>query len=116
MAIQPIDLQTLYTQLDKVGKTQVQQQAAAQAARDAENASNKKEAADRMKTVQGTETSEDKTGRVHGRTEPEERDREGGKKERREGEAETEQETLPEAPPPEVIKDPALGTHVDISG
>jgi len=117
VAIQPIDLQTLYTQLDKVGKTQVQQQAAAQSAREVEMAQNKKEAAERLTTVQGTETSEDKSGRVHERTEPEERDREGGsKKERRDGgdQDATGDESL--LPPPEIIKDPALGAHIDISG
>lgn len=116
MAIQPIDLQTLYTQLDKVGKAQVQQQAATQAARDAENASNKKEAAERMKTVQGTETSEDKTGRVHERTEPEEREGEGGRKERRDAEAEANAGGAETPAPPEIIKDPALGAHIDITG
>lgn len=112
MAIQPIDLQTLYTQLDKIGKSQVQQQAAAQAARETEMANNRKEAADRLSTVQGTETSEDKTGKVHERTEGEER--EGEKGERRD--QSPSREDAEQLPPPEVIKDPALGTHVDISG
>ena len=44
MAIQPIDLQTLYAQLEKVGKTQVHQQAAVQNAREAELARNREDA------------------------------------------------------------------------
>jgi len=117
VAIQPIDLQTLYTQLDKVGKAQVQQQAAEQSARETEMANNKKDAAARLKTVQGTETSEDKAGRVHERTESEERERDGGqKREKPEGAEKGEgNEETPENPP-EVIRDPALGTRIDISG
>lgn len=112
MAIQPIDLQTLYTQLDKIGKSQVQQQVASQVAREAEMANNRKEAADRLTTVQGTETSDDKTGKVHERTEGETRD---GEKGDRRDQAPQRDDSEP-APAPEVIKDPALGTHVDISG
>ncbi len=115
MAIQPIDLQTLYTQLDKIGKAQVQQQAAAQATRDTENASNKKEAAERLTTVQGAESGEERTGKVHERTErdreePQEQD--GGGKDK----ADKKDDPGEGAPQPQVIRDPNLGTHVDISG
>lgn len=113
MAIQPIDLQTLYSQLDKIGKSQVQQQAATQAARDAEMQTNKNAADQKLKSVQTAEAGDEHAGVVH------ERDASG----KEEGEA----SGKPPAKKPdnaeenaesakEIIRDPSLGSHIDISG
>lgn len=111
MAIQPIDLQTLYGQLDKVGKTQVQQQAAAQAARDAEMKVNRDKAARNLDTVQTPEAGDEKTGRVHERTESS-----GGQGDSQGGETPAKKDETPIEAEKEIVKDPALGHHIDISG
>jgi hypothetical protein len=113
VAIQPIDLQTLYGQLDKIGKTQVQQQQAAQAARDAEQATNKQEAEKRLRTVGETDAGEEEVGLVHERESSAEQEREGKKEKKKD---ESAAETTPQEPKKEIIQDPALGKHIDISG
>jgi hypothetical protein len=113
VAIQPIDLQTLYAQLDKIGKSQVQQQAATQAARDAEMQTNKNDADQKLKSVQTAEAGDEKAGVVHerdgsGKEEGESAGKSPTKKpEKDEENAESEKE---------IIRDPALGSHIDISG
>lgn len=113
MAIQPIDLQTLYAQLDKIGKSQVQQQAATQAARDAEMQTNKNAADQKLKSVQTAEAGDEKAGVVHERDGSGKEEGESGgkppakKTEKPEESAEIEKE---------IIRDPALGSHIDISG
>lgn len=111
MAIQPIDLQTLYGQLDKIGKAQVQQQAAMQAAREAEMQVNRDKAARNLDTVQSPEAGEEKTGAVHERNESS--DQQG---EAQGGPATGKKEENPPAIEKEIVKDPALGHHIDISG
>ena len=115
MAIQPIDLQTLYTQLEKIGKAQVQQQVAAQAEREAEMSTNRAEAERKLKTVQQTDAGDEATGRVH-----EQNGKKGGQESPstpdRKDKKDEETQASPAEPEKEVIKDPALGTHIDISG
>lgn len=111
MAIQPIDLQTLYGQLDKVGKAQVQQQAAAQAAREAEMKANRDKAARNLDTVQMSEAGEEKVGRVHERNESS-----GGQGEAPGGGEPAKKDEKSEEAEKEILKDPALGHHIDISG
>ncbi len=112
MGIQPIDLQTLYTQLDKVGKAQVQQTAASQAAREAEMAKNREEAEKRLTTVRETETGGEQTGAVHERNGSSSGNFSGSQqKGSRDPPAQE-----PEEPPKEIIRDPSLGSIIDISG
>lgn len=112
MAIQPIDLQTLYTQLDKIGKTQVQQTAAAQAAREAEMAKNREEAEKRLKTVRETETGGEQAGVIHERNESSSGNSAGTSPKGGKDSPTAEKED----PPKEVIRDPDLGSIIDISG
>jgi len=113
VAILPIDLQTLYTQLDKVAKTQVHQQVAAQAAQEAQMVANKVKSEHKLKSVQETDAGSEKTGVVH------EREGAGAQQggtpsgERKEGE---EGNPGNAEPTKEIIKDPALGNNIDISG
>ncbi|HNY22801.1 MAG TPA: hypothetical protein PKO22_11705 [Treponemataceae bacterium] len=112
MAIQPIDLQTLYSQLDKIGKTQIQQQQAAQALRESEQIANRQEAEKKMTTVSDVESEDAKTGVVHEREGSPEQSQERPKgKPREEPEA-----AEPEEEKKEIITDPTLGKHIDISG
>lgn len=116
MAIQPIDLQTLYTQLEKIGKTQVQQQVAAQAEREAEIVKNRNEAEKRIKTVKETDAGNEIAGKVHEKNGNQEK---GGASEsaaqKEPGKVSEDKKDIVE-PSKEVITDPALGTHIDISG
>ncbi len=114
MAIQPIDLQTLYAQLDKIAKTQVHQQVAAQAAQEAQMVANKAQSEHKLKRVQETEAGSEITGMVHER-EGSEPQHQGGTSagEHREGEEKNGSITEPLK---QFIKDPALGNNIDISG
>jgi len=122
VAIQPIDLQTLYTQLDKIGRTQVQQQVAAQAERDAEISANKTKAERKLTTVQETDAGNELTGKVHERNGNGKQ--KGGESGDMSGDAPKKQEVAnaadekktEEETPKEIIRDPALGSHIDISG
>jgi hypothetical protein len=107
MAIQPIDLQTLFTQLEKVGKTQASQkegvmiQQAIQSVtiqrRTDENIQSVNETRD---TGRGAEAVNDQNARRHQGGE--------GTPEREEGE-----EEKPKSP---VFRDPALGKYIDFTG
>jgi hypothetical protein len=112
VAIQPIDLQTLFTQNDKVGKDQsahregVQLQASLQAARverlEVERDHSVNEAQD---TGQGgAERVKDRQGR-----------RQGGRESPAEGKPEAAADEEDEGGP-YVIRDPCLGKHIDVSG
>ena len=115
MGIQPIDLQNLYMQLEKVGKTQVQQQVAAQAEQEAEKTKNLQNAEKKLKTVQETDAGNEQTGIVH---EKNENSGSGSSEqpEQKAAPAPVVEEKTKEEKPEEVIRDPALGSHIDISG
>jgi hypothetical protein len=114
VGIQPIDLQTLYSQLDKVGKEQVHQQLASQVIQDAQIKENKILAEQKRRKVQEADAGDEKSGTVHEKRETDRNrgtgtgDTSGKKKEENEL-SEKDKKT-------EIIKDPALGTHIDISG
>lgn len=112
MGIQPIDLQTLYAQMEKVGKAQVQHQAANQNARDAELVNNREEAEKRLQTVQETEAGEESIGKVD-----ENHEKSGGSPQNSSGHQDEKHETdAPPLPSQEIIRDPDLGSKIDISG
>jgi hypothetical protein len=112
VAVQPIDLQTLFTQIDKVGKDQsvhregVQLQASLQTARlerlEVERDHSVNEA---QNTGQGgAERVKDRQGR-----------RQGGRKFPAEGRPEAAADEK-DGEDPHVIRDPCLGKHIDVSG
>ena len=110
MGIQPIDLQTLYTQLDKVGKLQSDIRQTSAAEFEKSQQANKEDAARRQQTVQKTENAGAEKMAVH-------KDRSGGSfnsfnntSQQRKDEAETEETTA------YYIQDPLLGKKIDISG
>jgi hypothetical protein len=114
MGMQPIDLQTLYTQLDKVGKAQVQQQSAAQSAREAEMTANKQDAARKLQSVEETDAGDEKADKVHERNGSGSHEPSGTNEQRKDEGGDETQSPVPAEK--EIIKDPALGTHIDISG
>ncbi|MDR3304039.1 MAG: hypothetical protein LBS86_06470 [Treponema sp.] len=109
MAIQPIDLQTLFTQVDKVGK---------------EQAANKDGAA-LQQALHGAQTQRKNDARIQSVNETQDmgygmeavKDRNPSKHQR--GESFDRRDDEPEPEPDdgvEIIRDPALGKHIDVSG
>ena len=109
VAIQPIDLQTIYTQLDKVGKLQGDVQQSFAAEFEKKQQANKEDAVRRQQTVQKAESADSEKLTVN-------KDAGGGtaafshssfqkKKRNRIDEKDSYQ-----------IKDPLLGKKIDISG
>ncbi len=109
MGISPIDLQTLYTQMDKVGKAQLSQQAALQQARDAVENDVRKAAEAKAKSVQKAETGESAVGKVDDRDES----FTGGEPSKKEEAKPEETESAGNAQATGL--DEGLGRHVDIS-
>jgi hypothetical protein len=111
MAIQPIDLQTLFTQLDKVGKSQTNQKEGLQLQQALQGDQIQKKTEERIQSVnesqdmgQGAEGIKERSSRKRPDQEPLEKEntpREGG---------DTNEEDL------SVIRDPALGKNIDVSG
>jgi hypothetical protein len=112
MAIQPIDLQALFSQLDKVGKVQASQKEGVQLQQAIQGAYVQQKTDERIQSVnesqdvsQGPEKAKDRSARRRGGREDAEW-RDGG-----EGGGDT-----GHGADPSVIQDPALGKHIDLSG
>jgi hypothetical protein len=109
MAIQPIDLQTIFTQLDKVGKEQAAQKEGAAIQQALQGAQAQKKAGEQIQSVneaqnmgEGAEGVKDRNPRRH-------REDSSGRR----GSAHDSDEQEPDI---EIIRDPTLGTHIDVSG
>lgn len=113
MGIQPIDLQTLYAQLEKVGKAQGQQQAAQQLLREEEQARSRKEAEERLRTVGETAAGNEGAGKVHERNGSSPQASGDSSQREKNNEDETGKREESEK---EVLRDPSLGSIIDISG
>jgi hypothetical protein len=110
MAIQPIDLQTLFTQVDKVGKTQNAQREGFAIQQEIQGAQLQRKTEEHIKSVNETQnTGEDGTEKVKER---------GAKGQ--DSENEKRKETGQNAPEKEetqavTFSDPRLGRNIDIS-
>ena len=112
MAIQPIDLQTLFTQLDKVGKAQSAQREGLAVQQAMQGVQIQRKTEERIQSVnQAQETGE-------GPEKINDRDRReggsGGNARGRGEKGETDEAEQAETPPA-VIRDPSLGRNIDIS-
>ncbi|MDR2158589.1 MAG: hypothetical protein LBP23_00815 [Treponema sp.] len=110
MAIQPIDLQTLFTQIDKVGKSQAFQKEGLAAQQALQQVESQRKTEEQIRSVNeaGDAREDEKIN-----------DREAGKENGSRGEAadknRTESEDKEEeAGGPAFIRDPALGRNIDI--
>ncbi len=111
MPIKPIDLQTLFSQLEQVGRERA-------AGKDGnvgllqqslQGMAQLKKREEEAKAVRKPEASENQAPGVN--------DREGGNREERSGSRKGKDgEEVAEEPAPNVITDPELGSRVDISG
>jgi hypothetical protein len=114
MAIQPIDLQAIFSQLDKVGKLQTTQKEGLQLQQAIQGVLVQQKTEERIQSVnesqdvsQGPEKVKDRSAR-RGRDDAERKDGLG-----EDGEAFADTETGADL---SVIQDPALGKYVDLSG
>jgi hypothetical protein len=112
MAIQPIDLQTLFTQVEKVGKSQAAQREGLQIQEALHQVQSQKKAEEQVRSVneaqdagEGAEKIRDENAR---RRSPEQGE---GREEPADGEEDPEKENRED-----LIRDPALGRNIDISG
>ncbi len=112
MAIHPIDLQTLYAQMEKVGRQQGAEQQLAANAQEAQQEKNKLEAEKRLSSVQVIEQGNQENLKINkdGKQNSEERETTKKKKESVVPEEDAAQKK------DEYIKDPYLGQRIDISG
>ncbi len=113
MAIHPIDLQTLYAQMEKVGRQQGAEQQLAANAQEAQQEKNKLEAQKRLTTVQVIEEGREESLRINkdGKQQSEEKNAMENEKKEKKDELDIQNEKKEE-----YIKDPNLGQKVDISG
>ena len=110
MAIQPIDLQALFTQLDKVGKNQAVLREGQQIQESIQQIQNQRKLEENIQSVNEARRMDDEAEKIKddkGRRTPY---NQGGANEK-ENEEETEN-----ANKPDLIRDPALGRNIDISG
>ncbi|MDR0324007.1 MAG: hypothetical protein LBI12_06150 [Treponema sp.] len=107
MAIAPIDLQTLFTQLDKVAKNQVSQREGQALHQAIQNVQIQKKLEDNLQQVNEAQNTGEGAEKVndHGR-EHGQKQNSGGKKRQKEDE---------EKEKSSVLSDPNLGRNVDIS-
>jgi hypothetical protein len=115
MAIQPIDLQTLFTQIDKVGKLQVSQKEGLVLQQAIQSVESQRRTDEYIQSVneaqntgRGTEQINDRNARK--RKSGEDAGGEEGRKAQNPG------ETPEKTASVRVIKDPALGRNIDFSG
>jgi len=112
MAIQPIDLQTLFTQLDKVAKTQSDQREGAAMHQAIQGAQLQRRTDDQIKAVNDVQNmGEDGAEKVKDRGAQAHDNDKGKKQEGKKQEGEKKEEEAKAA----VIHDPTLGRKIDIS-
>jgi hypothetical protein len=114
MAIQPIDLQTLFTQLDKVAKNQANQREGLQIQQALQGDQLRRKIEERIRSVNESQDTGQGAEGV--------KDRSSRKRQDQEPPAPAEKEAGPGGPGdtdgevPSVIRDPALGKNIDVSG
>ena len=110
MAIQPIDLQALFSQLDKVGKNQAVLREGQQIQDSLQQIQNQRKLEENVQSVNEARRMDEEAEKIKedkGRRTPH---NQGGKQDDSEEEGSREEEK------PDLIRDPALGRNIDISG
>lgn len=112
MAIQPIDLQTLFTQMDKVAKQKSAEKEGLALQQELQGAANLKKLEEKVRSVSETKDPEGGAERI--------KDKSATKQEypRREGKKEGQGQQTPddETSSVEIVRDPNLGSNIDVSG
>ena len=114
MAIQPIDLQAIFTQLDKVAKTQTAQREGLQIQESLQQIQVQKKLEENVQSVNQAQNmgQEAETIRDENRRGAQGNKEEAGEKQNQSEDGKTTAENLK----PALIRDPALGRNIDISG
>ncbi|MDR3284716.1 MAG: hypothetical protein LBS97_06020 [Treponema sp.] len=110
MAIQPIDLQTLYSQLDTVAKTVMQQQQGAQLTHAMRAAELTRQETEKNTAVRELTQENEGMEAINDRTSSGKQNQEGRDKQKKQPEMQEEAKHF------SPIKDPNLGRHVDVLG
>jgi len=110
MAIQPIDLQALFTQLDKVAKSQVIQKEGQQIHEALQQAQNQRKLEQDVQSVNQSQQMGEETATIKDEQRRGSHAYQGKGRERQEEEDNSDDEKQ------DLIRDPALGRNLDISG
>jgi hypothetical protein len=109
MAIQPIDLQTLFTQVDKMAKTQSAMKDGTSVQQAIQSIQMERKTEQQIQSVNETQNTGDGVEKVKDRRERKHEQADGGKKDQETGEeAEADSERV-------VFRDSHLGKNIDIS-
>jgi hypothetical protein len=111
MAIQPIDLQVLFTQMDKVGKAQADQKEGLHLQQSLQGMANQKKIEEKIQSVNETQDSGDGAERIKDKSQ-----RKRQHPNRSEDRTSQDQDKDGGSDRPEIIQDPALGRNIDVSG
>jgi len=112
MAIQPIDLQALFTQIDKVGKNQALLREGLQTQEALQQQQSQRKLEENVQSVNQAQEMGEEAEKVKDDSGRGAHAKQGGGKEK----SEEEDDSAEEKKKPELIKDPALGRNIDISG
>jgi hypothetical protein len=113
MAIQPIDLQTLFTQVEKVGKSQASQKDGLAVQQALQGIQIQKKTEEQIQSVNEAQDTGEGAEKVNDRgPRKNQEDKADGERKDQTSSGETEEEE----DNPAVIRDPALGRNIDISG
>lgn len=113
MAIQPIDLQALFSQVDKVGKTQAALKEGVEIQQALQGVQNQRKLDQRIRSVNEAQDSGEGAERIKDRN-SRQRDRRGAKDEKKNDGTDAENADAEENS--EIVRDPALGHNIDLSG
>ena len=112
MAIQPIDLQALFTQLDKVGKNQAVLREGQQIQDALQQVQIQRKLEENVQSVNQAQNLGEEAEKVKDENGRSPHSGRGGGK----GQTREEEDADMEEEKPEMIRDPALGRNIDISG
>ena len=112
MAIQPIDLQALFTQLDKVAKSQVIQREGQQIQEALQQAQNQRKLEQNIQSVNQSQNMGEEAATIK----DEQRRGTNTNQGRAMGKQEEEVDPGPDKEEQDFIRDPALGRNLDITG
>ena len=111
MAIQPIDLQTLFTQMDKVGKNQAVLREGQQLQESLQQVQNQRKLEENVKAVNEAQEMGNEAGKIKDENRRNAQGDNSGVKGRQ-----PENEEPPDDEKQDYISDPALGRNIDIFG
>ncbi|MDR2534703.1 MAG: hypothetical protein LBD29_01560 [Treponema sp.] len=113
MAIQPLDLQTLFTQLDKVGKLQAAQKDGLAIQQSLQNVQIQKKTEEQVHSVEEPKQTGDGAEAVNDRNA---RKKSGGQSQNKGETGKKEAPAQEQSKSAGIFRDPSLGKNIDISG